>query len=94
VTEPTPERLQETMEKYGLTDQEARIYLHLSEARKLFVDSTEKDYPEPSLGNIIWRETHTYEHFRALFRELAIRVLSRNYPEGWGYVPPRDEEQR
>ena len=81
------------MEKYGFTDQEARIYLLLSEARRLFVDLTEEDSPEASLGNIIWRETHTYEHFRALFRELAIRVLTRNYPEGWGYVAPEQEEQ-
>jgi hypothetical protein len=55
-----------------------------------------EDIPESESGSLfahfIWTETHTHEHFNALRRHLAQRVLSRNYPKGWGYVPPEEEE--
>ncbi len=69
------------------------------------IDETGEDYIYPAnyfvspssgdtlLGLIVWRDTHISEHFRGLRRELAMRVLRRNYPKARGYVPPKEEEQ-
>jgi hypothetical protein len=84
------------MDEFGLTEQEARVSIHLEEAEKLLEELMREGASESGtdlLALIIWRETHVAEHFRALHRELAMRVLRRNYPEGWGYVPPEDEDQ-
>ena len=47
----------------------------------------------PRLGSIIWKETHMHEHFSALRRELALSVLSRDYPKGWGYIVPEQNDE-
>lgn len=93
MTEPTPERLQEVMDNFGYTEQEARIAIYLDEAERLLDELREENDPGAKLANVIWRETHTHEHFNALHRVLAMRVLRRNYPKGWGYSPPRDDEE-
>jgi hypothetical protein len=97
VTELTPERLQRVMERFGFTEQEARIFIYLREAEDLFDKITREDLPESQAGSLvahfIWTETHTHEHFNALRRHLAQRVLSRHYPKGWGYVPPEEAEE-
>jgi hypothetical protein len=80
------------MEKFGFTEQEARAFIHLSEARDLFAELTEEADPTARLRTIVWRDTHTFEHFRALFRSLAMRVLQRDYPEGWGYAGDDEED--
>lgn len=72
------------MEKFGFTDKEARAFVHLVEARDLFAELAEVTDSTTRLQNVVWRDTHTFEHFRALFRTLAIRVLEREYPDGWG----------
>ena len=33
------------------------------------------------------------QHFTALYRELGVRVLRRNFPEGWGGDPIADEDE-
>jgi len=84
------------MDEFGLTEREARISLHLAEAEEL-LESLMRESVEESgtdlLALIVWRETHIAEHFRALHRELAMRVLRRRYPKGWGYIPPEDEDR-
>jgi hypothetical protein len=100
VTEPTPERLQEAIDRYGFTEQEARIFVYLEEAEKLLLEltrersiETSSGSPMPRLGSIIWKETHMHEHFSALRRELALSVLSRDYPQGWGYIAPEQNDE-
>lgn len=82
------------MSKFGYTEKEARIAILLEEAEKLLRELTRENDPGSTLGDIIWRETHTQEHFNALHRQLGIRVLRRDYPEGWGYTPPKDENEQ
>jgi hypothetical protein len=84
------------MDEFGFTEQEARISIYLREAENLLEELMREDSSESGvsiLGNIVWRETHITEYFRALHRELAMRVLRRTYPKGWGYIPPEEEEQ-
>ena len=81
------------MGKFGYTEKEARVAIHLEDAERLLVELTREDDSMTELGNIIWRETHTREHFRALHRQLGIFVLRRDYPEGWGYVSPENDDQ-
>ena len=96
MTEPSPERLRDLMVRYGFTEKEARIYLHLDEAERLLDDLVHQDRKERSsgsqIGAIIWRDTHVHEAFSTLHRRLAMRVLKRLYPKGYGYVPPEGEE--
>jgi len=80
------------MEKFGNTDQEARVSIYLDEAEKFLTELERQDQPRKSVGHIVWRETHVREHFNALRRQLALRVLRRDYPEGWGYSRPKDDE--
>ncbi len=93
MAEPTPERLREKMDRLGYTEQEARVAIHLEEAETLLRELTKESNIRSELGRIIWAETHTREHFRSLHRELAMLVLRRDYPNGWGYVPPRDDDE-
>lgn len=77
------------MERFGFTEQEARVFVHLNEAEKLLDQLTMgEDVSESDegsiLGHIVWTETHTFEAFNSLYRRLAVRVLRRRYPEGWG----------
>jgi hypothetical protein len=96
VTELTPEQLQQRMDEFGLTEQEARISIHLEIAEDLLEELMREGAAESGaamLGNIVWRETHISEYFRALHRELAMRVLHRDYPTGWKRVRPQDEDE-
>lgn len=90
--DPPPERLQDLMKRYGFTEQEARIAVHLEEAENLLTALERERYPGTKLGYLVWTETHVREHFRALHRRLGLQVLRRDYPEGWGYVPPQDDD--
>ena len=100
MTEPTPERLQEAIDRFGFTEREALIFVYLQEAERLLLEltrersiATSPGSPMPRLGSIIWKETHMHEHFSALRRELALSVLSRDYPEGWGYIAPEQSDE-
>ncbi len=95
MAELAPERLQRVMERFGFTEQEARVFIYLQEAEDLLDELAREDIESASaslFAHFIWTETHTHEHFNALRRHLAQRVLSRDYSEGWGYVPPKEEE--
>ncbi len=93
MAELTPERLQARMDQFGYTEQEARVSIYLDEAEQLLTELERQDQPGKSVGHIVWRETHVREHFNALRRQLALRVLRRDYPEGWGYNRPQDDEE-
>ncbi len=93
MTEPSSEQLQEKMKKFGFTEQEARISLHLDKAEELLDELMEESDPDLGITQIIWSETHIHEHFNALHRQLGLRVLHRDYPEGWGYEDPLDDEE-
>jgi len=94
VTEPTPEQQKEVMDKFGLTEKEARVFVLLNEAETLLAELMSENNPGSDIGNIVWRETHIIEMFRGLYRQLGIFVLRRNYPEGWGHLPPpQDDDQ-
>jgi hypothetical protein len=94
LTEPTPEQLKDAMERFGFTEQEARIFVHLNEAERLLdqltIGETSESDEGSVLGDIIWSETHIHEAFNSLYRRLGVRVLRRRYPEGWG--GPRNPE--
>jgi primosomal protein N'' len=82
------------MDQFGYTEQEARVSIYLDEAEKLLTELERQDQPGKSVGHIVWREMHVREHFNALRRQLALRVLRRDYPEGWGYRRSKDEEEQ
>lgn len=82
------------MSKFGYAEREARVAIYLEEAERLLTELTEEDDSVSDLGNIIWKETHTREHFRALHRQLGVFVLRRDYPEGWGYVHLRGDGEK
>jgi len=92
VTESNTGQLQELMRKFGYTEKEARISVLLDEAEDLFAELIQGD-PGSDLGKIVWTETHVRERFNDLHRRLALRVLRRDYPEGWGHMPSEDEEE-
>ena len=93
LTEVDRDELQARMEKFGFTEQDARVSIYLDEAEDLLTKLEREDQREHSMGHLLWRETHVREHFRALARHLAIRVLRRDYPDGWGYKPFGDDEE-
>lgn len=94
MTEVDRDELRARIEKFGLTEQEARVSIYLDEAEKLLTELERQDEPQQhSLGHLIWRETHVREQFRALQRHLAIRVLRRDYPDGWGYRRPTVDDE-
>ena len=85
------------MNNYGFTEQEARIFILLDKAEDLLDELMRARYPDEDggglLAHIVWTETHTHEHFNALRRHLGLSILRRNYPKGWGYIPPEDENE-
>lgn len=93
MTEPAPERVEDLMRRFGYTEREARVAIYLREAEDLLTELERETFPGPNIGHLVWRETHVREHFSALRRLLGIRVLRRDYPEGWGQLPGRDDQE-
>lgn len=79
------------MSNFGYTEREARVAIHLEEAEKLLDELMVEIDPRPALGRIVWTETHTHEQFSALRRRLAMLVIRRDYPDGWGHMPLEEE---
>jgi hypothetical protein len=72
--------------KTGTTEDEARAIYHLTEAERLLsviYSDTTKD-----LGTIM----SIRQHFDALYSSIALRVVARDYPEGWGEGPEGPEQ--
>jgi hypothetical protein len=84
---PDEDRIAHIVETHGTTKQEARIIYHLDSARELINDL------EPPEGWSIRNRVSVELNLRALYRLIGIRVLERNYPEGWGFIPQYEDEQ-
>jgi hypothetical protein len=99
--EPSRERIEDLMSRYGYQKEEAEIAYHLIEARnrltKMFEDETEEEAVEETGGfEILFTHirlmSQVYPHFYALHSLLDRRVLARDRPEGWGSRPAPEEE--
>jgi hypothetical protein len=103
--EPNREIIEDLMRRYGYEEKEAEIAYHLREARtRLFellraeAKAEAEAEAEAGVGGFrrFYEETFIQSsvlpHFTALSSLLATRVLARQFPEGWGFRPPREEE--
>jgi hypothetical protein len=95
---PNREIIEDLMRRYGY-EEEAEIAYHLREARtRLFELLRAEAKAEAGVGGFrrFYEETFIQSsvlpHFTALNSLLATRVLARQFPEGWGFRPPREEE--
>jgi hypothetical protein len=80
--EPDQERLDRIMERTGATEQEAHALYHLSQARQLVADLM----PGPESRSIAHMAAVS-QSFRTIENIIALRVLERQYPEGWSPGP-------
>jgi hypothetical protein len=99
--EPNREIVEDLMRRYGYEEEEAEIAHYLREARNrllelLRAEAEAEAEAEPGTFRRLYEETFIQSsvlpHFTALSNLLATRVLARQFPEGWGYRPPREEE--
>lgn len=91
--EPTREHIEDLMRRYGMEEDEARASYHLRQTAELF----EKLYPdsESNIARLVTgplKEVNFRTHFRALNRILGMRVLDRDYPDGWGRISKPEQE--
>ncbi len=92
MTQPTPEQLQDLMRRFGYEEKEAEAHYHLQKARDLFDEIFVRD-EQSNFAALLLHEMDAGVVFKGLGRKLAMRVLRRKYPEGWGHVAPRDDEE-
>jgi hypothetical protein len=83
--EENPEVITDIARKTGTTEDEARAIYHLTEAERLL--SVIHSDVTKDLGTIV----SIRQHFDALYSSLALRVVARDYPEGWGDAPEGPE---
>ena len=83
--EENPEVITDIARKTGTTEDEARAIYHLTEAERLL--SVIHSDVTKDLGTIM----SIRQHFDALYSSLALRVVAREYPEGWGEAPEGPE---
>jgi hypothetical protein len=95
--EPDREIIEDLMRRYRY-EEEAVIAYHLREARtRLFELLRAEAEAEAGVGGFrrLYEETfiqsNVIPHFSALSNLLATRVLARQFPESWGFQPPREE---
>ena len=84
--EENPEVIADIARKTGTTEDEARAIYHLTEAEQL-LSAMYSDVTR-DLGTIM----SIRQHFDALYSSIALQVVARDYPEGWG-AAPEDLEQ-
>ncbi len=81
------------MRDFGFEEKEAAAYWHLQRAHKLFSELRQADKEQEGAEGIderlkrafhdrIASESMVLQHFRALVRALALRVVRRDYPNG------------
>jgi hypothetical protein len=99
--EPDREIIEDLRHRYGYEEEEAVIAYHLREARsRLFdllraearVEAEAEPGGFPRLYEEMFIMSNVIPHFSALSNLLSTRVLARQFPEGWGFQPPREEE--
>ena len=84
--EENPEVVADIARKTGTTEDEARAIYHLTEAEQLL--SAIYSGATKDLGTIMFIR----QHFDALYSTIALRVVARDYPEGWGEAPEGPEQ--
>lgn len=91
--EPGREELEGLMRRNGLTETEAVAAYHLGRALDAFkeVYPVDENAIDAGLFTELRNDMHFGLHFDALYKILGIRVLHRDYPEGWG-AAARPEE--
>ena len=84
--EENPEVITDIARKTGTREDEARAIYHLTEAERLL--SIMYSGARKDLGTIM----SIRQHFDALYSSIALRVVARDYPEGWGEAPGGPEQ--
>ena len=84
--EENPEVVANIARKTGTTEDEARAIYHLTEAERLL--SVVYSNVTKDLGTTM----SIRQHFDALYSSIALRVVARDYPEGWGEAPGGPEQ--
>ncbi len=94
--EESREQIEDFMRRYGYNEREAQAAYHLHRAWDLFEEMDEEAVDEGAshgsalqeevykFGMRVFRDMHFGTHFAELNRWLGMRVLRRDYPEGWG----------
>jgi hypothetical protein len=92
------EKIEDLKQRYGYEEQEAEIAYHLREAyerfTKLLSNDVSEEGPLPEFSARLFMMSTVDPHFRALNSLLARGMLGRDYPEGWGSQPAREEEEQ
>ncbi len=79
------EEIQDIARSHGLTEAEARVFYHLVRATESYRELPEEPYHS-------WGEWTP--HATALHKLLALRVVRRDYPEGWRTGRDVEEAER
>jgi hypothetical protein len=87
--EPDRDYIADRMIRFGLGEAEARALYHLAQAEDIF-DALYSS--EPGLATEVRKEIYIRSHFDALRKQLALLVIQRDYPEGWGRGPSAEPE--
>jgi hypothetical protein len=93
--EPSREELQGIMRRNGLDEREALAAYHLHRAWEGFEElyGYNDDDPILGFGQDLQNQIYFGVHFSALNKMLGLRVLQRDYPEGWGGRPATSTEE-
>jgi signal transduction histidine kinase len=91
--EPGREEVEGLMRRNGLTEKEAEAAYHLRRAKELFEELYAAEDDDPARGFVarVYNDIH-FGHFGALNRYLAMRVVRRDHPKGWGQQREPDEQ--
>ena len=102
------QEIEDLRRRFGFEEKEAGAFWHLTQAKLLMIDFKRDDAHEAiqssnardqagfallNAHEMAKAEANVFSHFLALERELASRVLRRDYPEGWGRAEPFDEDE-
>jgi hypothetical protein len=82
------EPISEKARRLGLTEHEARILDHLDQATDLYWQMREENRRDWSLDTEAWMG-----HYSNLVRLLMLRVVKRDYPDGWLSEGERQERE-
>lgn len=72
-------------EATGLTEDEARIFLHLNAAVRQWQELPDTDYFETQV---------ILDSYRRMIEKLAVRVVKRDHPEGWLTVDEKEDRDQ
>jgi thioesterase domain-containing protein len=92
--EPSRERVEDFMRRYGYVEKEAEAAIYLREAWDRLTELEQADAEAANISQhaLTHQRSLVDQHFHALGGVLARRVLARQFPEGWGFRPAPEEE--